>query len=180
MNVANAPDVVITNTESDPVPVTVQDSTQTAVEWRFKAFSTTTTTGEVVYGVDSGIFAMHAICAAEVPDSRACFSSEVAASGNIPDGSRGGWVIPTDIQLIQVEAVSPERWLAMDSPTGAWRFSVAPVSAMQALTCDSWRSSATSGTVVVGGDFRGSIGTNVCATDRHIACCAPMAIPVSE
>jgi hypothetical protein len=166
-------EVSVTNTEETPVPV----SDQTLVEWRFIDFSDTETNGQIQSGVNLlGYPAMHAICAAEVPGSRACFSSEVARSTR-PDDTTSGWVIPTDVVVYPVPI---DRWLAHDTAIGRTGVSEQfPSDAMFDLSCANY---------INGSSGNGSIFSRLgvttgamasCTTLRPIACCGPVAIPVT-
>ena len=165
-------------------PVFAQDTSappsETVAEHRWVGFSTTITDGAINadFGLLQGHSAMHKICVDEVaPNARACFTSEVVRS--VVDGRREttGWVIPTGYALYpDPSATEGDGWFAQDTATGLTGSSVGNASeAAKSLGCGSFLDRQTRGIVV--NPF--GLVQRSCSSQHRLACCAPIAIPVT-
>jgi hypothetical protein len=164
--------VTVQNDETNPVPVTIQTTT----EWRVVGVTTTEVDGLVNHDGLIGNAAMHRLCQQEVgPTTRACFAAE--AIRPTPFGGGLGWVIRS--QNVTV-ILSGTDFIAIDGGTGeASPSSPTPRAAVQSLDC------AGHGFNTIG--VRGQVAdlnfnitpTSSCGSVHPIACCAPVVIPVT-
>jgi hypothetical protein len=191
VNVSNTPavklpdGVVISNTASSPVPVEVvsipqQNLLATLPEYRIVGFTTTMTNGSIQNPAGySGLNAMHRYCQDEVADyARACFSSEAQKPPSLTTiEQRQGWIIPERIALFQVGTGFWEgEFIGTESVTGETRSSSAFEDARN-FSCSSYR--VDDGVGLLYQEERSIIDGRPCTSVFAIACCAPVAIPVS-
>ncbi len=152
---------------------------ETEAERRWVGLTTTITDGsiQVQGGALQGYSAMHAFCASEVaPNARACVTSEIVRS--VVEGRRDerGWVIPTSQVLHHDPAAEGGAWFSQDTATGIAGSSVGNASdAHKFLSCGGFLDNQASGIVANASGFLQAS----CGFRYAIACCAPVAIPVT-
>jgi len=85
----------VTNDENSPVPVIIQNDSQTIVEYRYVGLTEFQTDGNVVYAGLRGIAAMNKVCSDEFGlGTRAANTSE-ATFRDIGEAETQGWLLPT-------------------------------------------------------------------------------------
>lgn len=182
-------------TEVGPTkPVAVKS---TAV-WQVVGYTTQRTHGLPIAGGGSirGISALSAMCAAEFPHSRVCYSPEVVRSVNdhavIADGQgpAAAWIIPSDVRTVYDPDASPgAKWQAFDGASGALypvtggerRFDT-PQRAIFDLGCAGFN--RTNGADLGVPDIHGvaidiyGVEKYACTNALRVACCAAVEVPL--
>jgi hypothetical protein len=164
--------VTVQNGDANPVPVTIQ----TASEWRVVGLTTTEVDGLVNHEGLLGNAAMHRLCQQEVgPTTRACFAAEAIRPTPFAGGL--GWVMRS--QNVTV-FVSGTDFIAVDGGSGEVSIaSPSPRSAVQNLDCagHGFNNISVRGQVA---DLNFNITSDAsCSAILQIACCAPVAIPIT-
>ena len=174
-------DVNVTNDETSPVPVTIQNGGQSIVEYRYVGLTPDATTGRISALFDgitlTGYAAMNKFCEAEFGVGARAATAGEALFRHDAD-SRAGWVVP-DGGIVVLDQ-SP-TFIAVSRHSHA-RFggsNVGPEDAYERAACKSYSLDlffVNSATVTPSGFID---GRSQCADAFPIACSAPVLIPVS-
>ena len=177
-----AKDVIVTNDETSPVPVTIQNGVQTIVVWRYVGLTTFENDAAFLFVGLSGIAAMNAVCAAEFgPSARAATIAEAQFRTASTAGSaeaRLGWLVPGGPMIPARTTTDLYRPLDAATGGGVGFTQVSPHVALSLAHCSRYTLNATS----VGGSSVNRFGNQVvssCNLILPVACSAPVAIPVA-
>ncbi len=176
--------VIVQNDDSNPVPVVIQGSTQSIVEYRYvgdTSVDDVERAGDMEGLSDSNSFAvMHRLCRNSFEGGRAATISEVLLGSSFNDD--GAWVIADGVNVYANTDLEDgtERWHATDSRTAIPIGSGARVSAFLAADSAQCRhfttdSAQDKGPII---DEDGNIRVVSCDSEYPIACSAPTIIQV--
>jgi hypothetical protein len=182
--VENTPGVTVENDSSSPVPVTIQNSSQTTVEWRYVGLTTLEKSGIWSSGSLVGIAAMNHECAKDFGSgARAASPAEALFRPNGDPDTRTGWLaLGNRIEIIEEEIAAGTIYAAYDATTGhqLGEFDTTPRDALRLMACRFYSSNLNediapairpNGDLVIAG----------CAPSNPpmpAACSAPVTIPV--
>lgn len=182
-------DVNVTNDETSPVPVTVQNGARTIAEYRVVGFTTTKTTGDIETTDASGAnvlgySAMHRLCQVEVAaNSRAATTSEYLLTPQEPGDAPSAWLIPTEAVPLFVpdSSLENEDWVAYDPATqsNVTTRGGNPGAALARLDCGGYTRGDNPNTGSVGSQIFGRVFHSPCSDPRPVACAAPVEVPVT-
>jgi hypothetical protein len=177
--------VEVTNTDTMPVPVTVENFAETEpqsiVEYRFVGLTTVTVNAKPEVAGFNGIPALHKLCQMEFgSNARAAFLEDTLRPLQVESAEFGvAWIISSSVDI---SPTASNMWGLFDTRRGSFlSFESTPEGASSAAACFHFDSSST-----VQNRFAptfnpqdGRTGFALCNVDLPIACSAPFAIPVS-
>ena len=179
-------DVNVTNDETSPVPVTIQNGGATIVEYRYIGVTTATTDGSAEATTPQsatlrGVAALHRMCAIEYggqhPGARAATLSESRFATD-PLPHEAAWVVASGVDVAENVALGARAYdIATGKGVGSTEAAASTAAGVSQCFGFVNALSQFSGPVV---DTNGTYQLRTCDVARPVACAAPIAFTVAQ